>query len=256
MSVWLPEILMWMEAYGYLAVWAALFIAAAGAPLPIGLALLAAGAFTAVGDFNPILLALVAISGSVAGDQVGYGIGRWWGRRLLLWLKHSPHFHRLSARAIAPAEAYFARHGGWAVFLTRFLVSGLGGATNLLAGATRYRYLRFLLADITGEALGAIIPLSLGYIFGASWEAAGDVLNAATLFALAAVILLVLSVSLARTIRRIPRRQVTRKVAHSSRQPDWQGTERIPVLLGHASTQLSVRVLREAGSLSERQTAG
>ena len=142
-----------------LAVWASLFIAAAGIPLPITLVLLAVGAFTGVGDFNPVWIALVATSGSVAGDQLGYGVGRRWGSQLLLWLQRSPYLQRLSGRAIAPAETYFARYGGWAVFLTRFLVSGLGGVTNLLAGATRYRYLRFLLADIAGEALGAIIPL-------------------------------------------------------------------------------------------------
>src|SRR2546430_12335836 len=48
---------------------------------------------------------------------------------------------------------------------------------NLLSGSELYPYRYFLLFDSSGEALGAIIPLSLGYVFGASWEAVGDVLG-------------------------------------------------------------------------------
>ena len=219
MNAWLPDLLTWVQTYGYLAVWASLFIAAAGIPLPITLVLLAVGAFTGVGDFNLVWIALVATSGSVAGDQLGYGVGRRWGSQLLLWLERSPHLQRLSGRAIAPAETYFARHGGWAVFLTRFLVSGLGGVTNLLAGATRYRYRRFLLADIAGEALGAIIPLGLGYLVGASWEAAGDVLNAASLLAVVAVVLVVLCVSLQKTLPRLRGDRTSKANLEPDRQP-------------------------------------
>ncbi len=241
MSAWLPGLLIWVQVNGYAAVWAALFIAAAGVPLPISLVLLAVGAFSAVGDFNLSLLALVAISGSVAGDQLGYGIGHWWGRRLLLWIGRSPHLDALSTHAIIPAEAYFARYGGWAVFLTRFIVSGLGGTTNLVAGATRYQYRRFLLADISGEALGAIIPLSLGYLFGASWEAVSDVLNAASLFGLAAVTVLILAMSLWRITHRIPRRQdqvpqdqvPCAQPGSPSVESGWHVAQSLPAQAGH-----------------------
>ena len=49
---------------------------------------------------------------------------------------------------------------------------------SLLAGAERYPYRHFLLYDVTGEMLGAVIPLSLGYALGACWEAGGDLLGA------------------------------------------------------------------------------
>ncbi len=42
---------------------------------------------------------------------------------------------------------------------------------SLLAGAERYPYRHFLLYDVTGETLGAVIPLSPGYALGACWEA-------------------------------------------------------------------------------------
>jgi len=54
---------------------------------------------------------------------------------------------------------------------------------SLLAGAERYPYRHFLLYDVTGETLGAVIPLSLGYVLGACWEAGGDLLGALSGFA-------------------------------------------------------------------------
>jgi membrane-associated protein len=202
MSAWLPGLLTEIHTYGYLAVWLILFIAAVGVPLPVDLLLLAAGALSAGGHFNILLLALFAVSGSVGGDHLGYGIGRWWGHRLLTWLERSPHWHVLAERVIVPAQAYFAQRGGWAIFLSRCLVSGLGGEINLLAGADCYAYRRFVLADVTGETLGAVIPLSLGYVSGARWKEVGNEWGLASLGALAALLLLVLLVALAKTIAR------------------------------------------------------
>ncbi len=54
---------------------------------------------------------------------------------------------------------------------------------NLLAGVDCYPYHRFLLYDVTGETLGAVIPLSLGYAIGACWEAGGNLLSAFSGFA-------------------------------------------------------------------------
>ena len=185
MNILLPNLIDWLQQYGYPALWFFVFIAAVGAPLPTSLVLLAGGAFAALGDFNIFLLGIIATTASTCGDNVGYFIGRRWGSKVLLWLQH-PRWQRfISPRNLARAQAYFQRRGGWAVFLTRFLFSALGGTTNLLAGADLYSYRRFLLADIAGEAVGAIIALSLGYLFGASWEAVGRILGAISILAFA-----------------------------------------------------------------------
>lgn len=201
MSVFLPQLITWLQQYGYIALWLAIFVAAAGVPLPVSFVLLAAGAFSALGDFNIAALALVALSAAVCGDSAGYAIGRLWGSRLLDWLERSPR-RFIAPRHIARGRLYFARRGGWAVFLSRFLFSGLGGVINLLAGADLYPYRRFLLADAGGETLGAAIPLGLGYIFGASWEPVGDLLGDVSLFLLTALVVAILTISLVRTIRR------------------------------------------------------
>lgn len=193
MNILLPNLIDWLQQYGYPALWLFVFIAAVGVPLPTSLVLLASGAFAALGDFNIFLLGIIATTASACGDNVGYFIGRRWGSKVLLWLQH-PRWQRfISPRNLARAQAYFQRRGGRAVFLTRFLFSALGGITNLLAGADLYSYRRFFLADIAGEAVGAVIALSLGYLFGASWEAVGSILGAISVlvFALLTVIFLI-----------------------------------------------------------------
>ncbi len=196
----LPLLLHRLHEYGYPVLWLSVFIAAVGVPLPIGLLLLAAGAFAGYGDFNIALLIGITITASSCGDNVGYFIGRHWGSRTLQWLGKPRRLHLIPAHTITHPRLYFKRKGGWAIFFSRFLFSALGSMMNLFAGAERYPYRRFLLYDVTGEALGAVIPLSIGYALGACWEAGGNLLGAFAGFAFTLFLVIVL---LRRMVRRL-----------------------------------------------------
>jgi membrane-associated protein len=186
MSSTLPTLISLLQLYGYVVLWVIIFFSAAGLPLPVSLLLLAAGAFAELGDFNFALLAAVSISAFVAGDSLGYWVGRFWGSRLLAWLEKSGRF--VKPQTIVRSRAYFQRRGGLAVFFSRFLVPALGGIVNILAGAQLYPYQRFLFYDLTGETLGALLPLTLGLICGASWEAVGSVLGSLSLLFLTLIV--------------------------------------------------------------------
>jgi membrane protein DedA with SNARE-associated domain len=163
------------------------------------LVLLAAGAIAARGDFNIVLLIGITITASSCGDNVGYFISRGWGSRTLNWLVQPRRLHVIPARTITRSRLYFKRRGGWAIFYSRFLFSALGGVMNLLAGAERYPYRHFLFYDVTGETLGAVIPLLLGYALGACWEAGSDLLGASSGFAF---ILFLIMLLVSRLVRR------------------------------------------------------
>jgi membrane-associated protein len=192
LSTVLPLLLSWLQEYGYPALWLSIFVASMGVPLPIGLVLLAAGAFAALGNFDVVLLTIVAVTASTCGDSVGYLIGRLLGHRVLVWLAG----RLIPAEQIKRSQAYFKRRGAWAIFLSRFLFSAFGGVVNLLAGTEEYPYRRFLIFDVTGETIGALLSLLLGYVFGVSWEAVGDILGAISLFALASLFTIYLFVRL------------------------------------------------------------
>ena len=201
---WLLTLLVtWFQQYGYPVLWLIDFVASAGTPLPVGLLLLAGGAFAALGDFNIGFLAFITISASVCGDSSGYVIGRSLGGKALDWIEQRRWYRATSSRTIARSRAYFRRWGGWAIFLSRFLFSALGGTINMVAGADRYPYPRFLLYDAIGETIGAIIPLSLGYVFGASWEDIGDLLSTSSGFVLALLFTCFLTIRLIRMVQRL-----------------------------------------------------
>lgn len=181
-----------LQQYGYPALWLIIFVAAVGAPIPVSLLLFASGAFSALGDFNMVMLFPIIWSAAVMGDNLGYLLGRRVGTVLLAWLEQRKRFRWITSPALAQSQAYFRRRGGLAIFMTRVLFSALGGSINLLAGLEHYPYRSFLLWDMIGEALGSLIPLSLGYIFAESWEEAASLFGAFSglLFALLAAIIL------------------------------------------------------------------
>lgn len=208
----LPYLLTLLQEYGYPILWLSVFIGAVGIPLPNTLVLLAVGAFAALGNFQFILLFVVALSAFVAGDNVSYWLGRRWGSRVLRWMEG----RLIRAQTLERSRVYFDRLGGWAIFSSRFLVSALGGAINLLAGAQLYPYRRFLAYDIAGEAAGTVLLLTLGYVFGASWDAVGDVLGSFSFFIVALLVALVLGYQTLRLFRRMRTIARTRKALKQS----------------------------------------
>ena len=173
-----PALLSDVHVHGYVALWLIVFLGGAGIPLPTDPLLLAAGALAGQGSLNVFVLAIVAVTAAACGDGVGYLIGRRAGARTAEWLERS----RLGRRLLLPStlehgHVYFARYGGWAIFLSRWLAGVFSGVVNLLAGIRRYPFPSFLAYAVAGEAIDTAIMLGLGIAFGASWAAASNILR-------------------------------------------------------------------------------
>jgi Uncharacterized membrane-associated protein len=152
-------------------------------------------------------LLLVATSASICGDSIGYWIGRRVGPPCLTWLKTQKKLRFLSPQTFTRGEEFFRSKAGFAVFASRCLVPSLGGIINILAGAERYPYRKFLLLDACGETIGALIPLVLGFAFGASWEDIGSLLSQISTLIVILFIAIYLTILLIRTIRKWRRHQ-------------------------------------------------
>ena len=199
-----------LQQYGYPALWLIVFVAAAGAPISGSLLLFAAGAFSAFGDLNIFILFPVALSAAVMGDNLTYFIGRRVGTPLLAWLERQKRFRWISPQALERGRTYFRRRAAWAIFITRFLIVVLGGAINLLAGLEQYPYRKFLFWDVSGQILGAIISLGLGYFFAESWEEVAGIFGAFSGLFLVCLVAIVLSVLFVRKIRQARRASAAR----------------------------------------------
>jgi membrane protein DedA with SNARE-associated domain len=155
------QILAALAQYGSPVLFAVVTIASIGVPLPVSLLLIVTGSLVAQGVMPAWWAIAVASTGSVLGDQIGYAIGRWGGSALV-----SRFAGMLGGPArIAKAEEHARRWGGLGVFLSRWLVTPLGSLINFTSGIAEYPWPRFLMWDVLGETLGAVLYIVLGWIF-------------------------------------------------------------------------------------------
>jgi len=156
-------ILLFAES-GYLAVFAALLLCGAGAPLPEDITLVAGGVIAGLGYANVHVMAVVALVGVLAGDAAMFLLGHRHGARIMQW--------PLVARLLTPAryarvQERFTRYGNRLLFLARFL-PGMRTAVYVTAGAThRVSFLRFFLLDGLAALISVPVWVYLGY-FGAN----------------------------------------------------------------------------------------
>ena len=107
-----------------------------------------------------VLILLIALC-AFAGDQLGYYIGRKAGP-VVFNRPESRFFHQDNVRR---AETFFARHGGKAVVLARF-IPVIRTFTPVVAGVGRMHYATFIAYNAIGGALWALSVTLLGYILG------------------------------------------------------------------------------------------
>ncbi|MFF5172282.1 DedA family protein [Micromonospora sp. NPDC000089] len=152
----------------YLIVAAVIGVESMGVPLPGEIVLVSSALLAATGVVEPHWLAAAAAFGAIAGDSIGYAIGRRGGRPLLARLGRRFPKH-LGPAQLAHAEQTFARHGVWAVFFGRFIAL-LRILAGPLAGALHVPYRRFLLANAAGGLVWAFGTTYLIYTVGRAAE--------------------------------------------------------------------------------------
>jgi membrane protein DedA with SNARE-associated domain len=144
----------------YIGIAMSLFLTGIGLPpLPEELPIIAAGVLARSGQAVWWLAWPSCIIGIVTCDMVLYALGRFWGHHLfrIRWI----------ARFISPErrqhiEEGFHRHGV-KILLTARLLPGVRAGIFMTAGAMRYPFARFLVAD------GLYAIPGVGFIFAASF---------------------------------------------------------------------------------------
>ncbi len=137
----------------YLIITLVIGVESLGIPLP-GEIVLVAGALLASSGYANIGWVIVAgCIGAIAGDSIGYAIGRRGGRPFLEGLGRRFPTH-LGPPQLAKAESTFRRYGVWAIFFGRF-VALLRVLAGPLSGALHVPYRRFLAANAAGGIVWA-----------------------------------------------------------------------------------------------------
>ncbi|PPE66972.1 DedA family protein [Caldimonas caldifontis] len=105
-----------------------------------------------------IILLLIA---AIAGDQVNYTIGRYFGPKVFQW-EQSRFFNK---RAFNQAHEFYERYGGITIILARFLPF-VRTFAPFVAGVAEMNRAKFTLYNIIGAFIWVVGITLAGYFFG------------------------------------------------------------------------------------------
>lgn len=135
-----------------------------GFVLPGETAAILGGVLAAQGKVSVLWLSTVVVVAAIAGDSVGYQIGRRFGPAIL-----RSRFLRRHAKRVHAGQDMLRRWGPGSVFLGRF-VAVLRAMVPALVGMSRMSYRRFLLFNALGAVVWGVGCVVLGYVAGAAYS--------------------------------------------------------------------------------------
>ena len=157
---WMHDLI---QAYGLWALFIVVTLESMGVPMPGETALVTTALYAgSTHQIDIISVVLVAATGAIIGDNIGYLIGRLIQLRLLV---RYGRYIRLDQPRLKVGQYLFRRHGGKIVFFGRF-VAFLRTFAAVLAGANRMPWPHFLLMNALGGLCWASIFGGGAYLFG------------------------------------------------------------------------------------------
>jgi membrane protein DedA with SNARE-associated domain len=190
-----------VDHYGYWAIALLLLLENLGVPvIPGELAMIVGAIFAGTGraGLNVVVVGVVAVITSFTGAELGYLIGRFAGRELIL---RYGRYVLLKPHHLDRAEAVVSRYGGLVVIIARYIV-GLREANGLIAGITQMRWLTFTVFNAVGACAWVATWVSIGYLAGDHIDPIYANMNHAALYVLIALAVLLAAFIAWRLLRR------------------------------------------------------
>lgn len=129
--------------------------------LPGDSLLVTAGVFAAAGHFHIATLNAILVAAAIAGDTVGYWIGRRAGPALF----KRPRSLLFNPDHLRRAHDFYEKHGGKTIILARFIPI-VRTFAPVVAGMGRMDYRRFLSFNVFGGLFWVVSMTLIGYYLG------------------------------------------------------------------------------------------
>lgn len=129
--------------------------------LPGDSLLFVVGALAGAGLMNYPLVMVLLVVAAVAGDQVNYSIGRFFGPKVFAW-EQSRWFNR---KAFDQAHGFYEKYGGITLVLARFMPF-VRTFVPFVAGVAEMSRPKFSFYNISGALLWVVGLVTAGYFFG------------------------------------------------------------------------------------------
>jgi membrane protein DedA with SNARE-associated domain len=163
LAIFSPErVEVWIEAGGIFVLFGLLFACGLGLPLPEDIPLLLAGYMISQAKMHVLTAAIAAWLGIIGGDCVLYMLARKFGLEITRVRFIGKH---LTKERILMAEDLLDRWGVWVVAVGR-MFAGVRGAMVVAAGATRFNFTKFVIADGLAALVSGGLFIALGYWAG------------------------------------------------------------------------------------------
>jgi len=173
-----------LQSFGYPALFAIVFAESGlffGFFLPGDSLLFAAGLLASQGIFDFWIVLIGVAVFAILGDQVGYWMGKYYGRGFF----NKPGSLFKDPNHIAQAEEFYQKHGKKTMVLARF-VPAVRTFAPIVAGIGKMDYPTFVKYNVLGGILWTVLFVGLGYGLGSAIPNAGEYL---TVLILAIVVL-------------------------------------------------------------------
>lgn len=150
--------------YGLVILFAFVAVESAGVPIPGETVLITAAVLARPEHHNYSLVSVIVVAAAAAivGDNVGYVLGRYGGRKLISRWKF---VERYAQKALPPSERFFEKHGPKTVFFGRFIAI-LRVTAAWLAGLSHMQWWRFFAWNAAGGIIWATGVALLAYWAG------------------------------------------------------------------------------------------
>jgi membrane protein DedA with SNARE-associated domain len=157
----MPDLNQLMTDWGYAGIFLVVILGNIGLPVPEETVLAAAGYLVWSGRLHLFPVLIVGLASAVAGDNVGYWLGRRYGRAMVERYAH----WLLKPGRVVLAESFVRRYGALAVCVARF-VGGFRFLAGPLAGAVGLPFRSFLSGNLVGALLFVPYAVGIGYAIG------------------------------------------------------------------------------------------
>ncbi|MFZ0040682.1 MAG: DedA family protein [Solirubrobacteraceae bacterium] len=185
-----------------------------GFPSPGETALVLAAVLASQGKLNIELVILIGVTSAIVGDNIGYLLGRHFGREVLV--AKGP-FQERRLQAVDFGDGFFERHGPKAVFFARWIAL-VRFAAAWLAGINGMPFRQFFFWNALGGITWGVTYGLVGYFLG---NAAAAVLSSVGV--IAAVVLVLAAIGAFIWFKLRERRSAARTAGRADSEPPAGG---------------------------------
>jgi len=158
----MPDLGHLIAHWGYPAIFVVVLLGNMGLPVPEETVLIVAGYLVWQGHLRLFIVLVVGVISAVAGDNLGYALGRRYGQTAV---ERVARWATVDAEHMGSMRRFVGRYGTIGVFLGRFF-PGLRFMAGPLAGASGLGFHPFVVANVLGAAVFVPYGVGLGYAVG------------------------------------------------------------------------------------------